>query len=675
MPLLRRFSNYWFLYLALTLTLPCWAADWPPLAPDDMKMTDLPQQKGAPAVILLREEVADDLNNFHSVYMRVKILTDAGREYADVHIPYGHRFFKIDSISGRTVHPDGTVINFDGKVFDKMVVKRRVGRNGDYRVHVKSFSLPDVQVGSIIDYRYSLRYQDHTAFAPDWEVQSDLFQEKATFKFIPYVGDLVLAHNQVGNGIQWTSYLPVKGPQPKFTKLPTSVLQSTHSVQEYVDLSLNDIPPLQDEPFMPPPGMLRYRVNFYYMLSVKQGEFWKEEGKYWSKDVEKFLDRKDGVADTVSKITSPSDTPEQKVRKIYAFVSGLENQSYRPKREQQEEKVIGLRGNEGAEDVLRQKSGDHDDLNRLFAAMVRAAGIPAEMMWVASREQTFFLPDLLDTRQLDAEIAIVRLGDKDLFLDPGTKYCPFGLLDWRYSGTRGLRETGGKSTDIVEAPLPEYSQAMIQRLARLEMNDEGRGEGTIKIGYYGLEAMERRQKAANTDEEGKKKLLEDEVKRWLPGDSEVHLQGTPNWDETETHLAAEFKISSPLATSAGKRWLLPAHIFQVNQKPVFSASQRINPIYFWYPTREIDEVHVKLPAGVEVESMPPNDSVKLDYAVYTTKQKQEGANAIMAYRDLAMAGIAFQATEYPRLKTFYDQTKAGDDQQVILHGAAHAAVQ
>jgi hypothetical protein len=36
------------------------------------------------------------------------------------------------------------------------------------RIQVKSFTLPDVQVGSIIDYRYSLRYDDQSFYAPEW---------------------------------------------------------------------------------------------------------------------------------------------------------------------------------------------------------------------------------------------------------------------------------------------------------------------------------------------------------------------------------------------------------------------------------------------------------------------------------------------------------------------------
>jgi len=669
------------LYRALPLTVLAFLlcasrawGDWPAIAPEDLKMKDLPQQKGAPAVVLLREEVANDPENYHSVYMRIKILTEDGRHYADVEIPYARRNFKIDGVSGRTVHADGSIVTFDGKIFDKMVMKGKRGRGAQIRVHVKSFTLPDVQVGSILDFRYYLRYDDHSYYAPEWIVQTELFQKNVSFKFIPYSGDLIMAHQRVGHGSTWTSYLPLAGAQPQWHSLMTSSLANRHTADQYVDLTLSDVPPLIDEPFMPPASMLRYRVQFFYTIDRTPEAFWKEEGKFWSKDVERFLGRKAGIDEAVAKTVLPSDTPEQKVRKIYAFVIGLENQSYRPKRESQEERVIGLKPNEGVEDVLRQRSGDHDDLNRLLVAMVRATGIPAFMMWVPSRDERFFQPELMSTHQLDAEIAIVQFGGKDIFLDPGTKFCPYGLLDWRYSGSKGLRQNANNGTEIAESPMSDYTQAQILRAAHVQLTQDGKVEGTIKIGFYGLEAMDRRQRADATDAEGRKKMLEDEIRSWLPGNTDVELVGAPNWDDTEPHLATEFKVSSPLAVGAGKRLLVPVHIFQVNEKPVFSSSNRTNPIYLWYLTRQIDEVHIALPPSIELESLPANDSVKLDYALYSTTQKQESSNSIMARRDLIMGGMAFPTNMYKEIKNFYDKVKAADDEQMILKGSAHAEV-
>src|SRR5206468_2647230 len=132
--------------------------------------------------------------------------------------PYSRRSFTVGGISGRTVHADGSVIPFEGKPFDKTVVKG----NG-IRINVKSFTLPDVQVGSVIDFRYSVRYDDHSVSAPEWEVQTELFQRKATFKFTPFQNngrvEIMLDHGQISNGVAWTPFLG-EGPQPQIHDNP-----------------------------------------------------------------------------------------------------------------------------------------------------------------------------------------------------------------------------------------------------------------------------------------------------------------------------------------------------------------------------------------------------------------------------------------------------------------------
>jgi hypothetical protein len=648
------------------------AEDWPPITPEELSMTSLHEQPGAAAVVLLREEVTDDPNNDRSVYVGIKVLTEPGRRRADVEIPYSRGHFSINNVSGRTIHSDGTIVPFTGKPFDKVMVRTRE-RGKEERYQVKSFTLPDVQVGSILEYRYRQSYDDHSFYAPKWDVQSDLFQKRANFKFIPYAGDLKLAHGRVGNGVAWTWYLP-KGAQPveHAITITRSAMATSRTPYAFVDLQLTDIPPFIREPYMPPLEVSRYRVNFYYMVGAKQEQFWKDEGKFWNKDVESFLGRKDGVAAAVGQTIGATDSPEQKVRKIYAFVTKLDNWSYQPPRAEQEERALGIKADRGAEDVLRQHGGSHNDLNKLFVAMLRAAGMPAWLMWVPSRDREFFDPAYLSTAQLAAEIAITQLDGKEVFLDPGTKFCPYGLLDWRYSNVKGLRQREGKATEIAESGLSDYNQAMIQRMARVKMTPDGKAEGMLTIGFYGQEAMDRRREAGKTDAEGRKKLLEDEVKRWLPADSEVTLTNTPDWDSTEGLLAPTFKISCPLAVAAGKRWIVPVHLFQVNEKPRFSASDRTNGIYFDYRSREIDEVHVTMPPELEVESLPPADNVRLDYALYRTSEKQEAGNTVMTVRDLIIGGLAFPPNMYKEIKGFFDKVKAGDDQPVIAKAAAHA---
>jgi hypothetical protein len=664
-------ARSFFLGISLLIGSACisGAVDWPPITPDEQSVKDVAGQPGASAIILQRQETADDLNNFHSTYKRIKVLTESGRKYADVELPYDRREFTISAISGRTIHPDGSVIPFEGKPFDKVLVKGR-----GIRIHVKAFTLPDVQVGSILDFRYSLRYEDRRLLPPEWIVQEELFQKKASFKFIPFQGNgnvyVTLPHGQIAKNVSWSTFLPAQY-KPQQHTLPMN--QAAHGVaSNWVDLDLNDVPAFIDEPFMPPPEVLKWRVDFYYVVSGREEDYWKDQGKFWNKDVENFLGKKKGVAEVVAQTAAANDLPEQKARKLYAFVTQLENQSYDRTRPELEQKVLGMKPNTGVEDVLQQRSGDHDELNRLYAALLKEAGIPASLMLVPDRDHGIFVSSFLSMSQFNAEVVAAQLDGKDVFLDPGTKFCPYGITDWRYSSNQGLRQVPGKGAEIKDTPLSNYTQAMTTRFARLKVNDEGRAEGVLGVEYYGLEAMDRRRLGGNTDDEGRKKLLEDEVKSWLPGDSEVSLTNTPQWEKTDDNLVAQFKIKCPIMISAGKRALIPLHAFQFNSTPRFSAAQRVNAVYFYYPSREIDEIHLTLPPNVEVESLPANEVQKLDYAVYKAEQKPEGTNGIVVTRDLVMAGMVFPATMYPEVKGFYDKVKAGDDQEVVLKAAAHA---
>ena len=55
---------------------------------------------------------------------------------------------------------------------------------------------------------------------------------------------------------------------------------------------------------------------------------------------------------------------------------------------------------------------------------------------------------------------------------------------------------------------------------------------------------------------------------------QVTISKPPQWDAVETPLVAEFKISSPMLMSGGKRVLLPTNIFQFNRPPMFAHPDR-----------------------------------------------------------------------------------------------------
>lgn len=655
-PIARIRLLYLFLLILFFLTcssLIAFGVDWAAISPDELQMKDLPEQPGAPAFVLFHEEVDDDGHSFHSLYMRIKVLTEAGRKHADVQIPYYKEGFSISDLHGRTIHSDGSIIEFKGKPFDKDVVKSKT-----VKIKVKSFSLPDVQVGSILEYRYTIRWESGRVIPPQWSLQDDLFQRKEHFTFKPYSRDVRLAHGETGRGLSWVSMLP-KGAVVK-------------DAGDRYELEASNILPFAKEEHMPPALPFKYYVRFYYTSVSTTDQYWNQEGKYWNSEVEHFIAKKAGVAEAVATVLAAGDSPEQKVKNIYRYVGQIDNLTYHPKRTEQEQKVLGQRENRGAEDVLRQRFGDRDEITRLFVAMVRAAGIPAWVMTVTDRSETFFEQKYLSMSQFNAEIAIVRLNDKDVFLDPGTTFCPYGMLNWKYSGTQGIRQTAGGSTEIVSTPLPEYMAAITKRVARLRMDDHGQVEGSLAAGFFGQEALQRRLEGLQTDDVGRTKILEDEARSWFSADAQISVTKGPDWNAVDAPLIVEYKVSSPMLISAGKRLLMPSNIFDFNHPVMFAHADRVHPVYFEFPSRQIDDVRITLPDNLQVESLPASETVKLDYAIYKADRTQD-KNVIISSRDLAIASFAITLSDYKSLKGFYDKVKEFDDQQVLLKRVSNVA--
>jgi hypothetical protein len=213
--------------------------------------------------------------------------------------------------------------------------------------------------------------------------------------------------------------------------------------------------------------------------------------------------------------------------------------------------------------------------------------------------------------------------------------------------------------------------AVTKRVVRLRLNDQGQGEGTMAVGFFGQEALQHRLEGLQTDDVGRTKILEDEAKSWFPADAQISMTKGPDWYASDTPVIVEYKVTSPLLMSAGKRVLLPVDVMAYNRSPMFSHNDRIHPVYFEYPSREIDDVKVTLPDGLQVEDLPAAVTAKLDYALYKADRKLD-KNTIISTRDLALANFALATTEYKPIKEFYDKVKEYDDQQVLLKRASNA---
>ncbi|HEY0565960.1 MAG TPA: DUF3857 domain-containing protein [Terriglobales bacterium] len=652
----RRFTQ---LLLAVVLLTTCaFAQKWQPINPEELKMTSVPEAPGAKAVILYRDFYEDDDQYFATEYVRLKVLTEAGRKYADVELPYLDKHKRVMEISARTIHPDGSVVDFDGKVYTKK------GTYRGFKTVLKTFTLPDVTVGSIIEYKFVRRWDPQSFyFDTFWDVQDELFQKHVTFLMKPTSRSLT-SHDETRN-YDRTMYVGLNLPSSAKIQDRPNGLQ----------LVMENVPAFEPEANQPPRRELAMGVYFYLGNSDNKPEkFWRGVGKDWSNAANKYIGHSGAVTEIANQVAPASLPPEERLRKLYARAQQIRNFSFDRERSAKEIKVEDVKPNRSVEEVLKHGYGTQSEINRAFVALARAAGFDANLFYAASREYQFFNINVLSDTQLDDELAVVTLNGKDLFLDPGTLMCPYGLLDWRYTSSAGIRQFSNGETKVEGVPHPDARKAGTSRAANLVLDSDGTVSGTVQVLYQGLDALERRLSGREEDEAAHKKDLEEEAKEWFPNASDVKIQSLINWDDYEKPIKAEFKVTVPgFAAVTGSRMILPNNVFAATYRQTFDHEQRKTAVYFRYPYAEVDVAVVKLPAGVTVENLPAKAQEQTDFAYFIHDRKSPAPGYVRFDRTVLVGDMYYKLEEYPKLRGFFSKLKAEDQQQILLKNATETS--
>ena len=657
------------LFTLLLAAVPALHADskWTQPTPEELSMTAQPEVPGATAVYLYREETTDDKYHTFSIYIRLKVLSEGGKQYANIEVQYptGMTGYSVNDIEGRTIHADGTVIPFTGKPYEKLVEKTQGAR-----YMAKVFTMPDVQIGSILEYRYKLRNDDMYFRAPNWYIQSDLFTRKAYYKWQPTDKQLVTSDDrgQLTSSVAWTPILPV-GADLKQTRLPGNAQTGSQLI---IELNVHDIPPAPSEEYMPPLGSFTYRVLFYYSPYTNGDEFWKSEGKHWAKLQNKFIGPGSAVNAAVKDLVLPTDSEDQKLHKLYAAVMKLENTDYTREHSSAEDKSEGLKEVHNTDDVWNRKRGSGDQLADLFAAMVRAAGMKAYVVAVTNRNRSLFLKAYLSLSQLDDNIVVVNSGGKDLFFDPGTRYSEFGHLAWKHDEAGGLRQVDG-GAELILTPGDSYKDSHTSRLADLTMDDHGVVTGTVTMVYTGSPALSWRLRGLTGDSTSLQRELRVSMENLLPAGMDVKVTSIENLEDYNQPLKVLYTVKGPIGSATGKRLLLPADFFMANAKPVFSHEKRETAVYFDYPSFTQDVMRIKFPSTFAIESMPATESAPFEKTAYYKLTTESAPGSVTIRRDFAMGNIIILPTEYKGLRDFYSKLEAKDQESIILKLASTEA--
>ncbi|HVN93966.1 MAG TPA: DUF3857 and transglutaminase domain-containing protein [Terracidiphilus sp.] len=637
-------------------------AQFQPPNPDELKMTADPAAPGADAVYLEISEVSNDPVHYRSYYERIKVLTEKGKELATVEIPYLKGDSKIESIKGRTIHSDGTIVPLQVKPEDLLIAK-----SGDKQANKKVFTLPSVEVGSILEFSYDLQYDDHEFSSPYWDVQKHYFVHKEHFQFTPFKAfmpsgtpgtdtsmELIDERGRAATTLLWWPLLP------KGNSIKTSVNGS-------YSLDITDVPASPKEDDMPPIESFLYKVRFYYCFTDDTNKFWAEEGKLWAKEVDKFAEPSAEIRSAVGGLVAAGDSDLDKAKKLYDAVQALDNTDYSRTKSSSELKELKIKASKNAGDTWTQKSGSSEDIAMLYLAMLRAAGLTAYPLKVVDRDRALFDPTFFNMDQLDSTLVGLVTGGKEILLDPGEKMCPFQTVSWRHSSAGGLSESD-QGIQYSITPQQLYKDNMTSRMGDVFIDAQGGVTGRINIVMVGQAALHWRQRSLSEDEsELKKEFDREELEGVVPEGVEAHVDHFLGTSDPYSNLMAVVTLKGSAGAVTAKRLILPGFFLETRSRvPFVKEEKRETGVDMHYGRRVTDEITYHLPDGATVEGAPQDANIAWQgHALLVAKSASQPGQITVA-QTMSIGFTFAKPEEYQDLRGFYQKVAAADQAQLVV---------
>ncbi len=208
--------------------------DWREVTPAELALKNPKVEADADAEAIFWEVRIDDSDSSDLAlnhYVRVKIFTERGREkFSKIDIPYVKGEKKIKNIAARIIRPDGSIVEI-GKddIFEREIVKVN-----KVKIRAKSFAVPNIEPGVIVEYQYREQIEDTGANGMTLEFQRDIPVQDLTYYYKPF-------------NKKEPSYQLYNFKDTKFIKDDKGYYRATRV----------NVPAFKEEAYMPPEDMVR----------------------------------------------------------------------------------------------------------------------------------------------------------------------------------------------------------------------------------------------------------------------------------------------------------------------------------------------------------------------------------------------------------------------------------
>lgn len=431
-------------------------------------------------------------------------------------------------IAGRAIKPDGSIVELKkDAIFERTIVKV-----GGFKFKAKTFAMPSVEPGVIIEYRWKeIRpYQ----LANNVRLQ---FQRDIPVQYVKYY--LKPVQMDIGYSSLGMSYKMFNGAAPPPLK----------EKDGFYTTSMTNVPALHEEPRMPPEDQVKTWMLLFYSKDkpLPPQEYWPKLGKYLYEAVKPGMKVNDEVKKAAAVAIGDATTPEQKLQRLYDFCRTKIKNTNSVTSGLTEAERDKLKKNESSADTLKRGMGDGGDIDQLFAALATAAGFEARAAALSDRSDIFFDKNFTNSYFLRTIDVAVKVGSEWRFFEPGTPYIPFGMIRWQQEAIPALI-LDSKEAAFVQTPVSPPEKTGQKRTGTLKLSEDGTLEGDVRIEYTGHLAVERKEQNEDDSPAQREETLRDLIKGRM-STAELSNIKIENVTDSDKPLFTRFTFASPVMHS------------------------------------------------------------------------------------------------------------------------------
>ncbi|SIO03709.1 DUF3857 domain-containing protein [Algoriphagus halophilus] len=606
---------------------------------EEISLSEVSYEPDANAVVLWEEGESKFFGNMlETTYLfRIKILSDAGKEHADIRVRYFRGDSKIEDINGVKAQ----VSHFEDGNQETIKVEKDniydVDLGEGYREMRISF--PNVKVGSILEYTYK-KIDRNLTFLDGWTFQNSI--------------PTLVSHYQIK-----------MNPQLDY-KMIGQGYNLTHNAEKSSEYglfkwTLRNLYSLKEEPFMKNYRDYIERVEFQlsqYQAPNNTGSQWEDVLNTWeilgdeliSTYREKGYYRSNPIEKELLEADISGSTQLEVAQKAYYYVRDNFTS----------EGVDFIYVDQNLPQLLKSKTGKPQELVLLLMGILKSQGITCDPVLIGSKGngRTHIVPFPF-LSQFDEILLKAELDGKTQYLDLSDPDAPFGYVDLDKHVQMGLYLMKDKSTLI---PLEFKHSSNTVFFSEVNMEDEDLVmSNTIRHYYYeGLDWN----KAINSLEKQKEPL----GKLFGEGGESMSIQDVEveNTLVEKNYISTKFKV---ILEGAGEQDMIMFNPIKHSAfaKNPFTQEYRIFPVDFEYAFNETNNVNIKIPEGYEIDDFPQEEIMTIEGQPVVFSYSSKVMNNILVIATKLMVRTPLiDAAQYPDLKYLMESIASKLNEPVVL---------